>query len=297
MNRHKFSDLLTYEERIKQLYERYGLNFNPTNRISQYFSYLMRIERARQGDKDSFHRLIESNKARYYFSLFYVSEICNIVKAFENTTQEEKVVKEKLFDLAKGTYLLSEESSNNKKARDTSFELALFSFLHSKGLNVKLEDPNPDLRLTSTRFVYNIECKRPFSENTLEEHIKKAVEQLEKTKGEKIIPTIALSLEQIFFGNDLDIDFILNDKDGKSALSRLDTTLYKFLERYNPIFGKVCGDQPHLILYYISCLAGLGSEGIMANATFVTGNVFNFEERLGQQIIEDLYTMIPQNPA
>lgn len=34
----------------------------------------------------------------------------------------------------------------------------------------------------------------------------------------------------------------------------------------------------------------------MANATFVTGNVFNYGEPKGSVIVEDLYRMIPQNP-
>lgn len=295
MNRYKFSDLLRDEERVKSLYSDYGLRFNPTNRISQYFSYLRNIEQARKENKDSVNKLIEKNKAKYYFSLFYVLEISNIVKALENTKLDSRIVKQKLIDLAKGTYLLSEESSNNTKARDTTFELSLFSFLHSKGLDISLEDPNPDLKLASKRFVYNIECKRPFSEKSLEEHIEKAVKQLEKTKGENVIPTIALSLEQILFGNDEGIDFILDSKDGKSALSRLDAILQSFLEENNKLLGKVCSDKPLLVLYYVSCLTGLKAESIMANATFVTGNVFNYDEDMGKQIVEDLYTLIPQN--
>lgn len=56
------------------------------------------------------------------------------------------------------------------------------------------------------------------------------------------------------------------------------------------------GDKACLVLYYISCLTGLKTEGIMANATFVTGNAFNYPEPMGSLIVEDLYRMIPQNP-
>lgn len=230
MKRYKYSDLLLYEEKIKNLYSKFGLSFSPTNRISQYFAYLGRIEQARNLNDGSFNRLFEENKFKYYFSLYYVLEIYSIIEAFENSEHDEKLLREKTIDLAKGTYLLSEETSSNKKARDTSFELALFAFFHGKGLNVRLDDPNPDLKLSSNKFIYNIECKRPFSTKTLEDHIKTATKQLEKTKGKNTIPTIALSLEQILFRNEENIDFILDSTDQRTALSRLDNTLLAILQ-------------------------------------------------------------------
>lgn len=290
-----------YEEKVKALYSRLGLNFNPLCRISQYFTYLRDIEIARNSSRETFSRIVEKNKAKYYFSLFYVLEICSIIDALETFEQDEKIVKEKLIDLAKGTYLLSEESSNNTKARNTAFELSLFSFLKSKGLGIKLRDPNPDLILVSKKFTYNIECKRPNSVRSLEKNIKDAFKQLKKTTKGNTVPTIALSLEQIIFDleqNKLDgdekFDFILDSTDGNSALSFLNRTLYNFLEENNRLLGKICKDEPCLILYSLSCLVGLKTDGIMATATFVTGNVFNFRSTLSSSIVEDLYNMIPQ---
>ena len=297
MRRYKYSDLLLYEGKIGNLYTKLKLGYNSTNRISQYFKFLSYIEKFRTSDPERLNNLIKHNKAKYYFSLYYVLEICNIISALENSNHDETFLKRKLIDLAKGTYLLSEENNNNTKARDTTFELSLFSFFHSKGLDINLDDPNPDLRLSSNKFIYNIECKRPFSEKTLEKHIKKAVNQLEKTKTENSVPTIAISLEQIVFGNNGNIDFILDSKDQKTALQRLDMLLLNALQKYNPLLGKIFNNRPYLILYYISCLAGLRVEGIMANATFITGNVFNFEDSMGRSITNDLYGMIPSTVA
>lgn len=297
MKRYKFSDLLLYEEKIKKLYLKHGLSFNPSNRISKYFAYLGKIEKIRNLDKDSFSRLIQKDRAKYYYSQFYVLEICNIVNAIENSNQDEKIIKEKLTDLSKGTYLLSEESSNNTKARDTTFELSLFSFLHAKKLDVKLDDPNPDLQLSSGNFTYNIECKRPYSIKSLEKHIRKAIKQLKKTNTGNSVPTVALSLEQVLLGNDSGNDLILDSRDEKSALSFLDATLYSFFQVNTPMIRKICEDDPCLVLYYLSCLVGFRSDLPMANATYITGNIYNFEENLSNSIYKDLQTMIPQQSS
>ncbi len=292
MRRYKYSDLLLYEDRLKKLYERFGLNFNSTNRISKYFAYLSEIEKNRQKDKLSFSKLLQKDKAKYYYSQYYVLEMCNIVDALESSTQDAKLIREKLIDLSKGTYLLSEESSNNTKARDTTFELSLFAFLRARNLNIKLCDPNPDLQLVSDNFTYNIECKRPHSLKSLEDHIKKAVKQLKKSAGNNVVPTIALSLEQVLLGGDL----ILDSRDEISASNFLNATLFTFLQENNKLLGKICGDEPCLVLYYLSCLAGFKTDVPMANATFITGNIYNFESSLSNSIHEDLTRMIPQTP-
>lgn len=293
MKRYKFSELLKYESKIRKLYLKLGLNFSSSNRISKYFAYLKEIEEMRGSDKNTFSKFIQKDKARNYYSQYYVLEICNIVNAIEGSKQDERILKEKLIDLAKGTYLLSEETSNNTKARDTTFELSLFSFFYSKNLNIKLTDPNPDLQLQSDNFTYNIECKRPNSIKSLEKQIRNAVKQLKKTSSRNSVPTIALSLEQVLLGDDL----ILDSRDRTNALSFLDATMYEFLNINLPMIQKICGDEPCLILYYLSCLAGLKSDFIMANATYITGNLYNFEANLSDLIYKDLQIMIPQQTA
>lgn len=292
MRRYKFSDLLLYGEKVKNLYLKFGLSFNSSNRISRYFAYLSDIEKSRKLDKVSFGQLLQKDKAKYYYSQYYVLEICNIIDAIGSSSQDEKIIKEKLIDLSKGTYLLSEESSNNTKARDTTFELSLFSFLQARNLNIKVCDPNPDLQLVSDNFTYNIECKRPHSLKSLEDHIKKAVKQLKKSAGNNVIPTIALSLEQVLLGGEL----ILDSRDEMSASNFLNATLFTFLQENNKLLGKICGDEPCLVLYYLSCLAGFRTDIPMANATFITGNIYNFESSLSNSIYEDLTRTIPQTP-
>lgn len=290
MNKYKYSDLLLYKKKIKDLYSKLGLNFDESNRISKYFKYLGEIEKSRKLDKAKLHALIQKNKAKYYYSQFYVLEMCKIIDALQNSNVDENILKEKLIHLAKGTYLLSEENINNTQARDTTFELSLFSFFYARNLQVRLGSPNPDLQLLTDNFTYNIECKRPYSPKSLEKHIRKALKQLRKTRDGVSIPTIALSLEQVILGDDL----ILDSKDEQSALTFLDVTLSQFAQDNLPMIGKICDNEPCLVLYWLSCLTGFKTDLPMAHTTFIVGHGYNFDQNLSNRIYKDLQVMLPQ---
>lgn len=293
MKKYKFSDLLSYENKVRNLFDKYHLGFNSTNRIARYFKYLREIEEGRKLDSQDFKKIIKKDKTKYYYSQYYVLEICNLVDSISKHPQNKSIIKNKLIDLAKGTYLLSEENPTDTKARDTTFELSLFSFLESKGLNVKMCEPNPDLNVKSSKYVYSIECKRPQSAKSLEKNIKKAARQLNKSANDKVIPTIALSLDQILFERK---DLILDSRDETSALNFLSVVLENFLRNNVGMLGKIFGNKSCLALYHISCLVGFKTNLPMANATFVVGNIYNFENQMSHSIFEDLSVMIPQNP-
>lgn len=289
MKKYKYSNLLFYEGKIKDLYSRLGLTFSDSNRISKYFEYLKKIEKSRKLGKDKFNALIKKDRAKYYYSQFYVLEICKIIDALLNAKLAENILKEKLTYLAKGTYLLSEENINNTQARDTTFELSLFSFLHAKNLQVKLDNPNPDLQLSTTNFTYNIECKRPYSLKSMEKNIKKALKQLRKTRNNVDVPTIALSLEQVILGDDL----ILDTKDEQSALAFLEALLIEFYQDNLPMIKKLCKNEPCLVLYYLSCLTGFKNDLPMAYTTFIVGNIYDFDSNLSEKIYQDLQIISP----
>ena len=291
MKKYKYSDLLLDERGIKDLYSKFGINYIDSNRISEYFKYLRKIESLRKSDKSRLRELINNEKAKYYFSQFYVLETCNIINAVKSANVNKDILKEKLTNLVKGTYLLSEENINNTQARNTTFELSLFSFLNTRKLEVKLCSPNPDLQLFTDNFTYNIECKRPSSIKSLEKNIRKALKQLRKTKKGNIIPTMALSLEQAILGDDL----ILNTKDDKTALLYLNEMMSRFNKDHQYLINKICNDEPCLILYYLSCLTGFMTDLPMANTTYIIGNVYNFEPKLSHKIYCDLNTILPQN--
>lgn len=288
MKRYKFSDLLLYEEKLKNLLQKLSLNYSHQSRVSQYFLYLRRIDKARKLDKNKFSKLLQEDRARFYYSQFYVLEICNIIDAIENLPQDERIIKEKLKDLMKGTYLLSEETSNNTKARDTTFELSLFAFFNSRGLTVALYSPNPDLKLATNNFTYDIECKRPNSAKSLEANIRKAVNQLKGANQGNSIPTIALSLEQVLLGDEL----ILHSYDDKSAMNYLNILLTAFAKDNLSMIQKRYPDYSFVILYYLSLLCGFATDTPMSHATYIIGNVYNFKEELSNRIYGDLQPMV-----
>lgn len=294
MKKFKYSDLLKYKVKVEDLYAKYGLKLDSSNRISKYFDYLSEIERNRNSDKDKFSQIIQKDKAKYYLSQFYVIEICHIIDAIQNSKHDKKIVKEKLERLINGSYLLSEEEKNNTVARNTTFELSLFSFFNTKGLQATLESPNPDLRLFTDNFTYNIECKRPFSYKKLEKNIKKAFKQLRKSNDGKSIPTIALSLDQVLLKEFLaQGDPILDSYSSTTALNFLSITMSNFLHNNVPMIQKICRDESCLILYYLSCLVGLKTDGLMAHTTYIVGNVYNFDVELSNKILNDLQVLEP----
>lgn len=282
MKRYKFCELLEYEEKIKALFIRCGIQLNNQSRISQYFSYLRLVDEARKKSSEEFHIFLENDKAKYYYSQYYALEIQNIVKALDETNQDISLLKTKLLDLANGTYLLSEENPENTSARNTTFELSLFAFLYNLGIQVKLGEPNPDLQVSTAQFAYDIECKRPSSVNSVEKNIKKAWKQLRKLSVSSRIPTIALSLDKVLINDDL----IYHSVGEQIALQGLDNLLHKFMRQSQPMINKIIDSESCVILYYLSCLSGFEDKNLpMANATFMIGNVYNLE---GSGIYQDL---------
>jgi len=289
MERYKFSKIIESEKKVKKIFSKHEIPLNNQSRICQYFSYLKELDAARTKSDQAFHDFLEKNKAKYYYSQYYALEVFNIVKALEETTQDTNLVKNKLLDLANGTYLLSEENPEDTSARNTTFELSLFAFLHNLGTKVKLGEPNPDLQVSTSRFTYNVECKRPSSTKSVEKNIRKAWKQLRKSSVPDGIPTIALSLDKVLINDDL----IYHSVSEQAALAGLDQLLYEFMHKNQHMVNKIIDSDSCVILYYISCLSGFESKNVpMANVTFMIGNVYNFENK---DIYQDLKSFSGMN--
>lgn len=283
MNKIKFIDLIKYEEILVKLLNKYNVQFNKNSRLFKYFNNLKEIEIARVKNK-TLNALLESDKAKYYFSQYYVSTISDIISVLDTVTLPDEILKDKLSNLLKGSYLLSEENPENTIARDTTFELELFSFLHKLKTTVSMDNSNPDIVIRTENFVYNVECKRPASNNSIEKNIRKAAKQLRKQRVSSGIPTIALSLDRVLIGDDL----IYQSKNHKTALSGLNIMLSRYSEYLHPTIQKVCANSPHVFLIYLSCLCSFKEELPMSVAKYMIGNIYNFEKVLSTKIKEDL---------
>jgi len=291
---YKYSELISYQNTIENFFLKHKIELSPTSRIIEYFNYLKIIEGKRTSDKKSLNKLIREDKAKYYFSLFYVLDIYKIINSLDKASQSKTIVRKKLLDLMKGTYLLSRENSDNTKARNTGFELSFFSILYSGGLAVKLCDPNPDIELKSNSFTYNIECKRPQSVRSLEKNLKGAMKQIRKMglSATKQIPVIVLSVDKIFFDRN---DLILNSKDEKTARSFLEGKLRDFSKNSLRTVNKVIGDGQCIVISYLSCLVDLRNYGFMSSANFIDCNIYNFEKNLSNCIYSDLKTLLSKS--
>lgn len=288
MKKHKFSNLLLYRKKYASLFNELNLRLSPHSRINQYFDFLEKKEQTRIKQPQEFSKLINSNRAKYYYSQFYTGELQSIFDALEANPQNSQILKDKLSDLAKGTYLLSEENISDTSARNTSFELLLFSYLHERGAEVFLRDPNPDLEVITSNFVYDVECKRPSSEKTVEKNIRKALKQIRKRKlVSDNVPVIALSLDKVLLNDDL----VYHSKNEETSLLGLERLLLNYLKHNRYTLSKVLGNTPCVVLYYLSCLAGFDDTSLpMSNATYMIGNVYEFEPELSQKIFNDLNT-------
>ncbi len=282
MKRFKFSDLLTYEKRTEDLFIKYGLKLHTNSRIKQYFQFLKEIELMRSANKEEFGKFIEKNQVKYYFSQHYVGEIQNIIESLESIEIDSNLIKEKLLKWSKGTYLLSEENIDDTSARNTTFELDLFSFLNNLGIKTRFGEINPDLISSTSEYTYNIECKRPASLKSVERNLKKALKQLRKPSNPTGISTIALSLDKVL----LDDDLIFHSKNEKQALESLEKILKRFMDLNQNSIRKIVGNDSCVIFYYLSILAGFDDESLpMANARYMIGNVYNFNNN---EILTDL---------
>ena len=154
---------------------------------------------------------------------------------------------------------------------------------------MKQDEPNPDLQVATSRLTYNVECKRPSSIKTVEKNIRKAWKQLRKPSVPHGIPTIALSLDKVLINDDL----IYHSVSEQASLAGLDRLLYEFMLNNQSMINKVIDSDSCVLLYYFSCLSGFESKNVpMANATYMIGNVYNFENK---DIYQDLKSFSGMN--
>jgi hypothetical protein len=82
-----------------------------------------------------------------------------------NDYHDRALLKDKLKKLNEGSSDPAEENPLNTIARNTQFELKLFSDLKESGVPCNLGEPRPDILVNNSRGNYAIECKRIFSDD------------------------------------------------------------------------------------------------------------------------------------
>ena len=134
----------------------------------------------------------------YVDGLFEAMEIHEIMRAFRGNTPE--VLKVKLARALCGPASPLEERPKNSSARNTMFELSLAADWKNSGIDVELGEP--DIRIRFAPAAYQVECKRPFSENSVRSNIVDAASQLgdilDTPGNENDYGIVAISLSRVF---------------------------------------------------------------------------------------------------
>ena len=129
--------------------------------------------------------------------LFEAMEIHEIMHAFRGDTSE--ALKVKLARALCGRASPLEEEAENSPARNTMFELSLAADWKNSGIDVELGEP--DIRIRFARAAYQVECKRPFSENSVRSNIVDAASaDWHRTRREMkmTMALVGISLSRVF---------------------------------------------------------------------------------------------------
>jgi hypothetical protein len=167
-------------------------------------------------------------------ALLDIREVANFIPFLHEINDE--ILKTKLTLLIKGNLLRIEESevNNNSVARNTQFELFLFSQLRSVGIDAELCDPNPDVKVFINGRTYYIECKRilRLTATSVNTNSKKALRQLNEhmdRHDESQFGVVALSVQRILAKP----EEILNSHTQQSGLDFIQNQSYDFIEQNN----------------------------------------------------------------
>ena len=196
---------LTYQKLLDELTELSlwlsGLGFTrQVGRIHSHISTIHRLEVARQ-DGTINGLLNATGGDQLGWSLIEATEFVDIFKGLCNYTVQTEL-QDKLREALKGPVHPGREThaSSANKARNITFELNLASRLYRKGIPVHFR-PNPDLLCKVNQRSIYIQCKRPFSVNSILDNIAKAYRQLTRdlNSSPDISPrgVIAISISRV----------------------------------------------------------------------------------------------------
>jgi len=134
----------------------------------------------------------------YMDGLFEALEIHEIVEAFHGDSSP--ALKAKLMRALCGPISPFDEQPKNSDARNTMFELSLAADWKNAGSEIEVGEP--DIKLRAPAAVFQTECKRPFSENSVRKNIEEAASQLgkelDKSINELDYGIAAVSLSRVF---------------------------------------------------------------------------------------------------
>ena len=134
----------------------------------------------------------------YVDGLFEALEIYQIRQAFEGVTSDG--LRTKVARAVSGPPSPLAEQPKNNEARNAMFELCLAADWKNAGMIVEIGEPDIQVRFGSD--IFKVECKRPFSENSVWRNIEQAHSQLKEAlnrpRKKTDVGIIAVSLSRTF---------------------------------------------------------------------------------------------------
>ena len=134
------------------------------------------------------------------------------------------------------------DSDHTTKARDTQFELFLYAAFRNAGAIVNLEEP--DLIVSSEGIVFPIAAKRPTSRERIDDKLRRAVSQLERSDR---LGVAALSLDQVIRPREA----ILSVPDRDSLGPSVQLEMHKFLSSNLRTIVKRVRNKPLAALLFV----------------------------------------------
>jgi hypothetical protein len=222
---------MRYDELLSQLQQTLtfcaSLDLNEAVKTSRFSNYQERIQQlceiinkySLEQLPEEIEKQLKNENLNYVLSLTESMEFVSCVAHFK--TCEREIVRKKLANVLAGPVLPNDEDLNSNEARNTLFELNLASKLRKAGF-IASPGIDADIECSVDSKDLVIECKRPFREQNVSRHIKKAGRQLKARL--KILPprsrgVVAISLSKTM--NKGDKFFVyLEESSAKEVLSR-----------------------------------------------------------------------------
>lgn len=288
MKKISFQDLAGSRKEFESLLNNFGLTLQPRSWLFNAYSIIEQLVEIYQ---DNFLRRKfwkEKNKnGEIYFSL------CDVLLLYEVTpyvkSEDSGLMHRKLKKILKmeAPHL---ESNVNNEARNTLWELKLFSRFKMVGIQANLEDPNPDIFVRVKPRKYYIQCKRVFSPKVraLRKNIKAAVEQVKTDlsgKDNNSLGILAISLDRSLTGGNL---MLVTDSE-KTARNKLKYELDRVMHDFGYLWQdpQLIQDQRIVgVILHVSAPGILKQENIFSpgtqmlfNNTWADGRGFHFPKK------------------
>lgn len=261
-----FEHLVSIEPDFNNFLSSLGIKSVLPNRWNECFKLVQELNKARASDT-----VDDIDPARFglmRFALLDLQELEIILKGVSDESNTE-LVKKKFILLLQGVQDRTVEAQNTV-ARDTQFELVLYSELKCAGFQVALRDPNPDLEIKLWPISYGIECKRIFStdDNSMIRNIRAASSQLRNNyirKNKHGI--IAISVDRFLTGENKQVQ-AFNEQDARTFMS---SQVERFVNEYgnrwnNPAI--IDNDSICAIIIYMSFIGSLDTENIVSRMAY-----------------------------